>query len=86
MCLEYAGMLVIVAALGSERSVAVKACHILHSMMTCPELPSEVVNSATKTLLRYQAVPRLCNILQPELAALPTSGADALDSKISSLL
>ena len=78
-------MLVIVAALGSERSVAVKACHILHLMMTCPELPSEVVKSATETLLRYQAVPRLCNILQPELDALPTPGADTPERKMLSI-
>ena len=85
MCFEYAGMLVLVAALGSQRSIAVDACYILHSMMACPKLPSKVVNYATETLLRYQAVPRLCIILQPEFAALPTPGADTLASKILSL-
>ena len=78
-------MLVLVAALGLKRKVAASACQTLHHLLSCPELPSQVVNSATETLLSYQAVPRLCHLLQPELAALPAPGSDAEESKSSTL-
>ena len=74
---EHAGMLVLLAALGGKRTVAASACQMLHRLLACPELPPQLVNSATETLLSYQAVPRLCKLLQPELADLPAPGTDA---------
>ena len=74
-------MLVLVAALGLTRKVAASACQTLHHLLSCPDLPLQVVNSATESLLSYQAVPRLCHLLRPELAALPAPGTDADESK-----
>jgi len=71
-----AGMLVLVAALGLEREVAVRACNVIYQMLVRPELPPEVASSAEEALLCYQAVPRLCKLLRPDFPALPVPEAD----------
>lgn len=50
ICLKHAGMLVLVAALGLKRTIAASACQTLHRMLACPDLPPQVVNSATETI------------------------------------
>ena len=65
-----------VAALGLEREVAVKACRVIYQMLVRPELPPEVASSAEEALLRFQAVPCLCKLLRPDFPALPVPEAD----------
>ena len=60
-------MLVLVAAAGMPRPIATRAFDLLQHALACPELPPELVNSAEEALLQYQAVPRLCRALPPDI-------------------
>lgn len=72
-----AGMLVLVAAIGlAARNAAVCAFSVIHRLLACPGLPAELMNSAEEALLQYQAVPRLCNILGPDIPDAPVLEAD----------
>ena len=82
-------MLVLVAAIGlaerNARNAAVCAFSVIHRLLACPGLPEELMNSAEEALLQYQAVPRLCNILRPDIPDAPVLEADDGTSEHSSL-
>ena len=82
---QRAGMLVLVAALGLERKVAVRAVGVIHLALACPGLPRDVVSSAEEALLQFQTVPRLSAILRPQLPALHGVDPDSKEGEHASL-
>lgn len=56
-----------VAALGSDRANALSAFSVLSRLLSRHELPSEQVKSAQAMMVSMQAVPRLCNLLTPDI-------------------
>ncbi len=57
----------LVAALDADRAAAMKAFGVLGRLVARTELPAEQVESVEATLVRMQAVPRLCNLLRPDI-------------------
>jgi len=60
------GIPIMMLVLGSGRASAMRAFAVFHTLLS-DEMPREQVEAAESVLVSLQAVPRLCNLLPPDI-------------------